>query len=237
MAREPPGDPPMAVRRIPVRALHETVANRIREMIRKGDLTTGQRIVEKRLCQELGVSRTPLREALRTLSSEGLVELVPHRGAFVSKPTMAEVRDMFEAMSVLEGTCARLAAERMTGADLERLERLHRRLEHAYADRDPESYIQANHAYHTLVQKAAGNRTLDGILSGLRHKAFLHRYRQLYQPDRFRASMEEHRRLMEAFRRRDPGAAERVMREHLINQCEALVHVYESSADTPAGGP
>ncbi len=227
----------MAVRRIPVRALHETVANRIREMIRKGELTTGQRIVEKRLCQELGVSRTPLREALRTLSSEGLVELVPNRGAFVSKPTMAEVRDMFEAMSVLEGTCARLAAARMSASDLERLERLHEKLERCYADRDPECYIQVNHTYHTLVQKAAGNRTLDGILSGLRHKVFLHRYRQLYQPDRFRASMEEHRMLMEAFRRRDPGAAERVMREHLINQCEALVHVYESSADTPAGGP
>ncbi len=226
----------MAVRRIPVRALHEAVANRIREMIRKGDLTTGQRIVEKRLCEELGVSRTPLREALRTLSSEGLVELVPNRGAFVSKPTMAEVRDMFEAMSVLEGTCARLAAERMSDADLDRLERLHQRLEQAYAKRDPEAYIQANHAYHTLVQKAAGNRTLDGILSGLRHKVFLHRYRQLYQPDRFRASMEEHRRLLQAFRRRDPEAAERLMREHLINQCEALVHLYESSAGAPAEG-
>ncbi len=226
----------MAARRIAVRALHEAVANRIREMIRKGDLTTGQRIVEKRLCEELGVSRTPLREALRTLSSEGLVELVPNRGAFVSKPTMAEVRDMFEAMSVLEGTCARLAAERMSDADLERLERLHQRLEQAYADRDPEAYIQVNHAYHTLVQKAAGNRTLDGILSGLRHKAFLHRYRQLYQPDRFQASMEEHRRLLEAFQQRDPEAAERLMRGHLINQCEALVHLYESSAGAPAEG-
>ncbi len=220
-------------RPIPVRVLHEVIANRIREMIRKGELTVGERIVEKRFCEMFGVSRTPLREALRSLSSEGLVELIPHRGAFVSRPSMAEVRDLFQVMAVLEGTAARLAAERMTPAEFDRLNRYHARLERCFERRDPEAYIRANHAYHTFVQKLSRNRTLDEVLTGLRHRVFLYRYQQLYRPRRFQESIREHRLLMDAFRRGDPADAERRMREHLLNQCEALVSLYEHPGEAP----
>lgn len=222
---------------ISVRALHEEVARRIREMIRKGELQVGQRLVETELCGRLGVSRTPLREALRVLSTEGLVRLVPNRGAYVSQPTMAEVRDMFEAMAVLEGTCARWACERASDADLRRLRKLHDGLERHFARRDHEGYIQTNHAFHTLLQELSGNRTLDTVLRGLRHKLFLYRYRQLYQPSRFRESIEEHRRLMEALEARDGPAAEAAMREHLLNQCEALVSLFERDAPRADTGP
>ncbi len=214
---------------IPIRPLHEEVAHRIREMIRKGHLQVGERIVEKRLCETLGVSRTPLREALRVLSTEGLVRLVPNRGAFVSQPTMAEIRDMFEAMAVLEGTCARWACERAPDGGIEHLKALHDELERHFRNRDPERYIQTNHVFHTLLQELSGNRTLDTLLRSLRHRLFLYRYRQLYQPDRFRRSIEEHRRLIRALEARDAGAAEAAMQEHLINQCEALVSLYDGA--------
>ncbi len=225
--------------KIRVKALPQEVADWIREMIRRGSLKTGERLVEQKLCQVLGVSRTPLREALRALHSEGLVDLIPRRGAFVSQPGMDEIRDMFEVMGLLEGACARWAAERMTDSELRKIERLHEQLERHYRNRDAEAYIRTNHAYHSLLQELSGNRTIHTVLNGLRQKLLLHRFRQLYQPNRFDRSIEEHRRLLRAFRDRDADAAERCMREHLHNQCEALVTVYEEEPDsggTPGPG-
>jgi DNA-binding GntR family transcriptional regulator len=213
-------------RKIEARPLHQDVADRIREMIRKGQLEQGQRISEVAFCEELGISRTPLREAFRVLAAEGLVEVVPRRGARISRPSIAEIQDMFAVMEALEGLCARIAAERLSEGDLARLEILHAALERAYARRDEEAYIQANHAYHEFVQELTHNATLNGIVNGLRQKIFLYRYRQLYQPDRFDQSIREHRALLEAFRRRDPAGAEELMKEHLRRQCEALTALY-----------
>lgn len=210
---------------------------RIRELIRTGRLEKGQKIVEKELCETLGISRTPLREALRVLSAEGLIDLVPHKGAYVSQPSMEEIRDMFEVMGVLEGTCARIAAEKMTEEEFRRLEALHAELERHYESRDPEGYIRANNAYHVRVQELTGNRVLNEIVNGLREKVLLYRYRQLYRPDRFDQSIREHRELLEAFRRRDPARAEAVMQHHLRKQCEALVSVYGARPSKPRDPP
>jgi len=110
------------VTRILAKPLHEEVAAKIREMIRKGVLQKGDRLVEADLSAAIGVSRTPLREAFRVLATEGLVEVIPHRGAFVRQPSMEEIREMFDVMSVLEGVCARLAAEKITPSALKRIE-------------------------------------------------------------------------------------------------------------------
>lgn len=209
------------------RPLHQEVAQRIRVMIRNGDLNRGDRIVEKDLCAALGISRTPLREALRYLTSEGLIKLVPHRGAFVAEPSIQEIRAMFEVMSILEGYCAARAAEKMSEGDLQKLERLHSKLEHYHEVRNGEKYLEVNHRLHSLVQELAGNPVLNELINGLRQKILLYRHRQLYQPDRFDASMNEHRDLMAAFRRRNGAMAENSMRAHLIHQCEALESLYE----------
>ena len=154
--------------RIDIRTLHQDVAGKIREMIRKGTLTRGQRIIEAELCEQIGVSRTPLREALRVLESEGLVELFPHRGVHIRQPSMREIEEMFEVMSVLEGTCARLAVKNMTPAAWRRIERLHQKLEAHYAEGDREKYVAVNNVLHALIQEQAGNRVLDDILRRLR---------------------------------------------------------------------
>jgi len=216
------------LKRIDVRALHREVAAKIREMIRKGVLVRGQRIVEADVCEQIGVSRTPLREALRMLESEGLVELFPHKGVFIRQPSMDEIQEMFEVMGVLEGTCARLTAEKMTTAGWQKIERLHRKLETHYAEGDREKYISANNVFHALVQELAGNRVLDEAVAKLREKVALYRHQQIYEDRRFDESIREHREILEAFRRRDPDAAEKRMKRHLDRQCRALINLYDT---------
>lgn len=217
---------------IRIEALPQEVAKRIREMIRKGILKKGDRIVEKPLCEAMGVSRTPLREALRLLSSEGLVELVPNKGARVAEPSMRDVREMFWVMSILEGTCARRCVEKITKDGLKKLDSLHEKLEKHYRDKNHEKYMAVNHRYHSLVQELAGSKVLSEVINGLRQKILLYRYRQIYQPNRLERSMQEHRDLQEAFRKRDAEAAERLMKQHLMRQCEALESEYSGGAES-----
>jgi DNA-binding GntR family transcriptional regulator len=207
---------------IRIESLPQEIAKRLREMIRKGVLKKGDRITEKPLCQDMGVSRTPLREALRLLSSEGLIQLVPNKGAFVAQPSIEEIKEMFWVMSILEGTCARVCAERLTVNGFKKLDTLHVRLERHFEQENHEKYMDVNHSYHTLVQELAGSKILSEVINGFRQKILLYRYRQIYQPNRLEESMHEHRHIHEAFRKRDPEAAERLMKEHLLKQYQAL---------------
>jgi DNA-binding GntR family transcriptional regulator len=212
--------------KIEAKTLHQEVTARLREMIRSGDLSRGQKIDEKHLSELMGVSRTPVRESLRVLHSERLVDLIPHKGAYVTQPSIEEIQDLFEVMSVLEGTCARLAALRMTKEDLKKIETLHRSLEKHFQKRDHEAYLETNHYIHFIVQELSGNKVLNDVLNGLRQKVLLYRHRQLYHKDRFEQSMQEHRLILEALRKGDPSQAEGAMKKHLNNQCEALVDLY-----------
>jgi DNA-binding GntR family transcriptional regulator len=219
---------------IRVESLAQEVAKRIREMIRKGTLKKGDRIVEKSLSQAMGISRTPFREALRLLSSEGLVQLVPNKGAYVAQPSMKDIREMFWVMSILEGKCARLCAKRTDEVGLQKLDDLYRKLEKQYQDQNHEGYMDVNHRYHSLVQDLAGNKILSEVIDNLRQKILLYRYRQIYQPDRLKASMQEHSELQKAFREKNPAAAERLMQAHLLRQCEALESLAHGDIGFPA---
>lgn len=214
------------MQKIETKTLHQEVTARIREMIRSAELSRGQKIDEKHLSELMGVSRTPVREALRVLHSEGLVDLIPHKGAYVTTPSIEELQDLFEVMSVLEGTCARLSASRMTKEDLRKIQTLHRNLEKHYRKRDHEAYLETNHNLHMMVQKLSGNKVLNDVLNGLRQKILLYRHRQLYYKNRFEKSMQEHTQILKALQQGDPSQAEEAMKQHLIRQCEALVDLY-----------
>lgn len=212
--------------RISAKSLHEEVAAQIRQMIRDGLLQRGQKIDETYLGESMGVSRTPVRESLRILQAEGLVELIPHKGSYVSQPHLDEIRDMFEVMGVLEGTCARLATQKMNETHFKKIESLHRELERHYQKRDHEAYLSVNNDFHLLIQDLTGNKILKEVINGLRRKILLYRHRQLYHLDRFDQSIQEHRYLLEAFRKRDAFLAETCMKRHLANQCKALLELY-----------
>jgi DNA-binding GntR family transcriptional regulator len=141
---------------------------------------------------------------------------------------MNEIQEMFEVMGVLEGTCARLTAEKMTAAEFHRIERLHKKLETHYKEGDREKYIAVNNVFHALIQELAGNRVLDDIVRRLREKVALYRHQQIYEDRRFDESIREHREILDALRQRDPHAAETRMKRHLDRQCKALIHLYET---------
>ncbi len=218
------------------KTLSEMTADKIRDLIHKNALEAGAKLNEIQLCEQLGVSRTPLREALRALSAEGLVDIHPNRGAFVSEISMEELQHSFEVMSILEGSCARLAAERLTNADLAELEKLHEKLEDHYRDNDPHAYVQHNKDYHEFIQEKTGNPVLSRIVSDLRGRIQLHRFRQIYRPGRLDRSIDEHRGLMEAFRAREGERAEKLMQLHLKKQCDALVMYYAELGRSVASG-
>jgi DNA-binding GntR family transcriptional regulator len=208
---------------------HIQIADMLRDMIMTGKLEEGDKVNEGKLCETMGISKTPLREALRVLSAEGLIRLVPNRGAFVTKPTFEEIAEMFDVMSLLEGFCAHAACEKMTPEDFERLEALHAQLEESSEQHDQGVYIRINNQYHSFVQEIAGNRTLNQIVEGLRKKILLYRFQSLNLPGRYESSIREHRDLLEAFRQRDYARAEALMREHLQNQSRALETLVEQS--------
>jgi len=202
--------------------LHEEIAVNLKEMIMAGELKEGDKIKEDELCSSMGISKTPLREALRVLSTEGLIKHVPNRGSYVTKPTFEEIKEMFDVMSALEGVCALTAAEKMTSKDLSHLEKLHKKLEENFKCQDRKTYIHYNNLYHTFLQEIAGNRTLNNIVNGLRQKILLHRFQSLNLPERFEESINEHREFLEAFRKKDSKMAEALMRSHLKKGCNAI---------------
>jgi len=207
---------------------HIQIADMLREMIMTGDLKEGDKINENKLCSSIGVSKTPLREALRVLSVEGLIELVPNRGAFVTQPEFNEIREMFDVMILLEGFCARTACEKMTPEDFSNLEKLHERLEHKFEKEDQKGYIQINNQYHSFVQELAGNRSLNQIIDGLRKRILLYRFQSLNAQGRMADSIQEHRELLEVFRRHEHQKAEILMQLHLKKQLTALEDLVDS---------
>jgi DNA-binding GntR family transcriptional regulator len=114
----------------------------------------------------------------------------------------------------------------MNEKDLRKIVSLHEELEEYYRNRDHEAYLKKNHVFHVFVQELAGNKVLNGVIDGLRQKILLYRQKQLYQPERFDQSVQEHRDLLQAFRKKDPDLAELLMKQHLLMQCKALVGFY-----------
>jgi len=209
---------------IPLRgtSLHDGVATRLRAMVFDNELGPGQWIDEKALAALWQVSRTPLREALKVLASEGLVELVPHRGCRVIELSEDDADALFPVMALLEGRCAFEAVLKADADDLRSLHRLHDDLERHAAAHDIDGYYRANHVFHSQVQQLARNRWLDRSTGDLRKFMRLMRGQQLALPGRIDESIDEHRTLIEAFEQRDAARAERAMHDHLLAQLAAL---------------
>jgi DNA-binding GntR family transcriptional regulator len=209
---------------IPLRgtSLHDGVAARLRTMVFERELAPGEYIDELALAEAWHISRTPLREALKVLAAEGLVELVPRRGCRVIEMTDADAEQLFPVMAMLEGRCALEATQRVSDADIAELRRLHDQLERFAAAADIDGYYRVNHEFHSLVQQLAANRWLDRVGGDLRRFMRLWRGRQLKLPGRLAASLNEHRVLIDAFEQRDAQRAERAMHDHLMAQLAAL---------------
>ncbi len=218
-------------------SLHDQVAERIRAQIFDRHLASGEFIDEIALAEKWQISRTPLREALKVLAAEGLVELVPRRGCRVIKISETDADELFPIMALLEGRCAFEATQHATATDLRELQRMHDELERTAAAHDVDGYYQANHVFHSFVQRLAGNRWLDRVTADLRKFVRMLRGRQLVLPGRIDDSINEHRVLIAAMLAGDAQRAERAMHDHLLAQLAALkqLRMLEQEASQHAG--
>jgi len=218
--------------RILSQALYMQVADRLRDQIYQHELTPGDAIDEMALCERFGISRTPLREALKVLDSEGLIELIPRRGSFVRSMDIEELNELFPVMVVLEGLCAREAVENCEPQDLLQLEKMHEKLERFAEQGDIDGYYEQNFVFHQAVQDLSGNKWLQRVIGDLRKVLRLARHMQLTIPGRLEASLEEHRQVMKAFSKNDPDMADKNMQNHLKQQWFSLVDKNESNTRT-----
>jgi len=203
-------------------SLHDEVAAGLRERIFAGDPAPGAFIDEVTLAQEMNISRTPLREALKVLTAEGLLRHEPRRGCFVNEVTEQDLDEIFPVMALLEGRCAFEAARNASDADLQALEGLHDKLaRHARAKRIND-YYDANFAIHEAIITLAGNRWLAQVIGDLRKILKLARLQQLHAPDRLEQSLSEHLAVFAALKARDAEGAEAAMRTHITRQRAAL---------------
>ncbi len=203
-------------------SLSQQAIDLLREQIYNHKLAPGQRLDEAVLAEQLGISRTPLREALKVLSAEGLVDLQPHKGCFVTELTLRDMEEIFPIMATLEGRVAHEVASKRTPAQLKALDALHEKLEKHAAVDDVNRYYETNYVFHDQLQECAGNRWLQIVIGDLRKLLKLSRHHSLRLEGRLAASLAEHRALMKALHRQDADAAEQIMREHLLAQLEAL---------------
>jgi DNA-binding GntR family transcriptional regulator len=204
------------------RPLYMDVADRVRELIYQRELSPGDWIDEPELCHQLAISRTPMREALKVLDGENLVELVPRKGCRVRELEDDELLELFPVMASLEGLCADLATRKIKLSEITHLESLHAKLEQHAQAQDVDSYYEANRDFHIAVQNLAGNRWLQRITAELRNILMLARHRQLTLPGRLQESLKEHRAIIQALKAGDPKATARAMHNHLSSQERAL---------------
>jgi DNA-binding GntR family transcriptional regulator len=203
-------------------SLHAQAIDRLRDMIVEGELAPGARVIEADLCEQLAISRTPLREALKVLASEGLLELLPHRGARVTEVTAHEVGALFEVIAGLEGLAAELAAQRMSERDLERLRTMHERLQRYHTARRRHDYFRVNHKIHQLIVGLAGNGILTATHDRLLALARRGRYLAILSNERWDEAMREHVELMAALEAGDAARAGIIWRQHTARTGEVV---------------
>ncbi|CAM3793174.1 GntR family transcriptional regulator [Bordetella tumulicola] len=224
--------------RIVRQALYLEVADRLRGMIRSQALASGEWIDEVRLTRELGISRTPLREALKVLATEGLVRLEPRRGCFVNELSLQDLEDIFPLMAMLEGRCAYEATLKATGSELADLDGLHQALQAHASAGQIDAYYDTNAQIHEAVQALANNRWLSDMVGNLRKVLGLFRHKSLVVPGRIHESCAEHMAIFAALKARDPDAAEALARKHLLRQLDALrLLARQAEAATAAANP
>ena len=207
------------------RALYEEVAELLRQRIFRRELEPGSWIDELKIAEDYGISRTPMREALKVLAAEGLVTMKVRRGAYVTEVNEKALTDVYHLLSLLESDAAGVVAVRATDAQLRELKTLHDELETAACPgkQDRERFFEINEHFHMRLLEIADNRWRDQMVADLRKVMKLNRHHSLFKSGRIEESLQEHRAIMAALLARDPVATMETMRAHFSNGLEAAV--------------
>jgi len=209
--------------------LHIEVAALVREMIKDGSLKQGEHIKEIELCEQLAVSRTPLREALKALHVEGLVHIETNRGSWVSKISAQEYLDAFEVMSSLERKAAELMTERASDQQLKELFIIHQQMENYFQQKDKKNYFEKNQQIHSSIIRASGNQKLCQLHQQLLNLVTYGRFQAINSDYRWKESMQEHQDLIKALLQRDGKKAGELLSTHVMHTGHVLAKMFEQA--------
>jgi DNA-binding GntR family transcriptional regulator len=197
--------------------LHDNVTDALRDLIVSGELLPGTKVREHALCTRFGISRTPLREALKVLASEGLVQLMPRRGAFVAELTQTEIDELFPIMAALEALAAETACSRLTNENIEMLRQMHRQMYAFHAASAEKDYLQLNRQIHLALFEIAGNASLTAIYEQLLVRIHSVRFVARKTPEQWQRAVDEHVEIMAAIERRDGPHLADLLKSHLLD--------------------
>ena len=203
--------------------LREVVCETLRDAVRRGILQPGERLMEIQLAEDLGVSRTPVREAIRKLEMEGYVIMMPRRGTYVADLSIRDINEVFEIRTSLESLASGLAAERINEEELEKLQRLLVEIGAYIKSGDMESIVRTDTEFHDLLYQASRNTRLVGIISNLREQLTRFRTTSMSFPGRHKATLEEHRKIVEAIAQGDEKAARKAAEHHMEKSEQTLL--------------
>jgi DNA-binding GntR family transcriptional regulator len=227
---------PAAIRRM---SLHEEIVTRVRDKILEGEMRPGDWVSEMSLCGELGISRTPLREALKVLASENLVTLLPNRGAMVTEISVTEIAELFEILEPLEELIGRLVVERASDAGMSAVQEMHDAMVAHYRNGRRHAYFDANQAIHRRFAELAGNQSLLATYVNFTGKIRRARYLANVSNVRWSESVAEHEAFMAALSRRDAAGFGSLLRDHSRRTakvvCAALHAGFPEAATSPTG--
>ena len=210
---------------IPRAALHEQAAHRLRQMLVEGRIAPGAKLNERELSELLQVSRTPLREAIKMLAAEGLVELLPNRGAVAVSLTEADVLNTFEVMAGLEAQSGELAATRITPQELAEIQAMHFEMMAAYTRRDLSAYYNINMRVHHAINAAAKNPVLTTVYNQVNARLQALRFRSNQDGEKWKRAVKEHEKMIEALAARDGAAMREVLLGHLRNKRDVVLEL------------
>ena len=205
--------------------LRDVVFNTLRQAILRGELKPGERLMEIQLANKLGVSRTPIREALRKLELEGLVNMVPRKGAEVADITEKSLRDVLEVRKALEELSVQLACEKITEEEIEELIRVAERFKDTLNDQDVTKIAEADVAFHDVIYTATDNQKLILLLNNLREQMYRYRVEYLKKEEAYPQLIAEHEELIDNISKRNKEEATRIMCEHIDNQVATVINV------------
>ena len=203
--------------------LHAAVVTQLQRMIVEGTLVPGTRLNERMLCDKLGVSRTPLREAFRVLAAQGLVNLLPNRGAVVQQLSTKDIEETFEVISGLEAQSGELACARITDPEVNEIRALHFEMLACHAMRDLPGYYRLNHLIHDAINKAARNDVLRQTYTTINSRLQALRFRSNFDPDKWDEAVREHCLMIEALDARDGALLAKVLRAHVLAKCASVL--------------
>ncbi|MBC7959909.1 MAG: GntR family transcriptional regulator [Vallitaleaceae bacterium] len=207
--------------------LRDVVFNTLREAILRGQLVPGERLMEKQLAERMGVSRTPIREAIRKLELEGLVMMVPRKGAEVAKITPKDIKDVLEVRAALEALAVKVACEKMDEIGLAKLTKVKEEFERAAKDKAVDTLIQKDIEFHDAIFAATGNEKLIHIVNNLREQIYRFRVKYISQMESYEGLVKEHEEIVESIKSGDRQRAEEITVRHIENQERAVIDMLD----------